>query len=231
MINSTPSTPTVSSSSGLKENLEKFTKKDINQLLSEYYKLSARKPRSDIGKPRPLYPTTRKPRSDVFSIRNSYNCSAAVLKRQFDQALASTALRNSDGEIVGEGASRDENGLFDLRVNKHWRAIKVGDFSRQHIYKTKIASTKRLEEYRWQWIKAMINEAPPEEKDDLIKLFCNKYFVKPAELADWTFSEWANAYMSVIRGWKNTDEHNKTITILSYWDENNKPIIYQNNNS
>lgn len=185
------------------------------ELLKELEELgrhpSGRKIRSDTGQTHRL-PVNRKPRGDKSVKHNSYRKTADVYFAQFQKALRATALRNELGEIIGEGASRDENDLFDLRVSHKWRVITKNDGT---SYKTKVALTKPLEKYRWEWLRQLAEETNDSSK------FCKQYFIKPEEWDCWTFSEWANAYMCLINGRYNSEK-----ILLSYFDENNNIINY-----
>ena len=172
---------------------------------------SGRKIRSDTGKAHKLS-TTRKTRSDTGSTRDRYTHTSNVLRRQFFAALESTAIRNEYNEIVGEGATRDANEIFDLFVNKKWRTIRRADGT---TYKTKAQMYKPLEQYRWDWL-----HKEAEETGDPTR-FCKRYFVKESEWDVWTFYEWRRAYINVFAGHENTDN-----TLLSYFDEKGQVIMY-----
>lgn len=172
---------------------------------------SGRKVRSDTGKAHKLA-TTRKTRSDTGSTRASYSHTSGVLRRQFFAALESTAIRNEYNEIVGEGATRDANEIFDLFVNNKWRTIRRADGT---TYKTRAKMYKPLEQYRWEWLRLEAIETGDPTR------FCKRYFVKESEWDVWTFYEWRRAYLNVFAGHENINNE-----LISYFDENDKPIMY-----
>ena len=172
---------------------------------------SGRKVRSDAGSQH-KYTPSRATRSDLGKQRETYTHTSKVLRHHFQQALESTALRNEWDEIVGEGATREANEIFDLFVNNKWRTVRRADGT---TYKTRAKMYKPLEQYRWEWLHKEATESGDPTK------FCKRYFVKPEEWDVWTFYEWRRAYLNVFAGHENID--NKQI---SYFDENNRPIMY-----
>lgn len=145
--------------------------------------------------------------------RHNYTVSAKVLQSRFEQALLATALRDEFGEIIGEGASRDENDIFDFKIVNKWRTITRPNGQK---YKTKTKLSKPLEQFRWEWLRQLAQEGNPTP-------FCKRYFILLTEWEDWTFTEWCNAYTEVFGGRENYED-----TKLKYWadDEHTKQIIY-----
>ena len=172
---------------------------------------SGRKIRSDRNKQHD-YTSRQVTRSDKGKQRENYAHTSNVLRRYFQQALESTAIRNEWNEIVGEGATRDANNIFDLFVNKKWRTIRRKDGT---TYKTRAQMYKPLEQYRWDWL-----HKEAEETGDPTR-FCRQYFVKPEEWDVWTFYEWRRAYLNVFAGHENCDN----ITI-PYFNDDGAPIMY-----
>jgi hypothetical protein len=172
---------------------------------------SGRKVRSDSGQTH-HYSPTRQTRSDLGKQRDNYTHSSKVLRRHFQQALEGTAIRNHLGEIVGEGATRDANNIFDLFVEKKWRTITRSDGT---TYKTRAKQYKPLEQYRWDWLKqeAIENNDPAR--------FCKHYFVKEDEWDVWTYYEWRRAYINIFAGHENTNKDK-----IPYFDDKGMPIIY-----
>lgn len=172
---------------------------------------SGRKVRSDTGKSHAACPT-RRPRSDKGQKRENYTVSPAVLQRIFNSALAGTAIRNERGEVVGEGATRDENGVFDLRVSAKWKSVTRAN---GQSYKYRLNKSHHLEQLRWEWLSSLDDKS----------MFIKHYHLDPdeAEQGVWTFSEWAVAYMDTCGGaYLPADEH------IRYYDNAGKPIMYEN---
>lgn len=167
------------------------------------------KARDDIGKSHVM---TKSIRSDANQTHNYENKSSDFYYSQFQKALQATAIRNHLGEIVGEGATRDRNDLFDLKITHKWKTVTKADGT---TYKSKTKITKPLEQYRWEWLRALAQEGDPSK-------LCTHYHIDRDEWEMWTFSEWANAYLEVSEG---GDELHQTIP---YFDMYGQPIRYNN---
>ncbi len=167
------------------------------------------KGRDDMGS---THIMTKPVRSDANRAHNYDNLSSDFYHAQFQKALQATAIRNHLGEIVGEGATRDRNGLFDLKITHKWKTVTKADGT---TYKTKTRLNKPLEQYRWEWLRAKAKEGDPS-------LMCAMYHIHPNEWEMWTFSEWANAYLEVSEG------GDALYTIIPYFDSDGQPIRYNN---
>ena len=167
------------------------------------------KGRDDMGS---THVMTKPIRSDANRAHNYNNLSSDFYHAQFQKALQATAIRNHLGEIVGEGATRDRNGLFDLKITHKWKTVTKADGT---TYKTKTRINKPLEQYRWEWLRAKAQEGDPS-------LMCAMYHIYPDEWEMWTFSEWANAYLEVSEG------GDALYTIIPYFDSDGQPIRYNN---
>lgn len=185
--------------------------KEIQQLKRE-----KRKTRSDKGLPR-IY---TKERADKNIVREQYTRSSKYYQKLFMSVLAASAIRNAEGEVIGEGATRDANDMFDLRVKKKWRSIKRNNGV---TYIAKVTKPKVLENYRWDYLHALAEEDTTPEKS-AIKSFCQKYFIREQEWDMWTFSEWAAAYEYMFAGYCNNDN-----LLIPYLDKNGKIINYRSN--
>lgn len=167
------------------------------------------KARDDIGKSHVMTKTIR---SDANQTHNYENKSSDFYYSQFQKALQATAIRNHLGEIVGEGATRDRNGLFDLKITHKWKTVTKADGT---TYKSKTKITKPLEQYRWEWLRALAQEGDPSK-------LCTHYHIDHNEWEMWTFSEWANAYLNVSEG------GDTIYSIIPYFDMYGQPIRYNN---
>lgn len=167
------------------------------------------KARDDIGG---THIMTKPIRSDANQTHNYENKSSEFYYSQFQKALQATAIRNHLGEIVGEGATRDRNNLFDLKITHKWKTVTKADGT---TYKSKTKINKPLEQYRWEWLRAKAKEGDPS-------LMCAMYHIHPNEWEMWTFSEWANAYLEVSEG------GDALYSIIPYFDSDGRPIRYNN---
>jgi hypothetical protein len=167
------------------------------------------KARDDIGKSHVM---TKSIRADANQTHNYENKSSEFYYSQFQKALQATAIRNHLGEIVGEGATRDRNNIFDLKITHKWKTVTKADGT---TYKSKTKITKPLEQYRWEWLRALAQEGDPSK-------LCTHYHIDRNEWEMWTFSEWANAYLEVSEG---GDELHQ---IIPYFDMYGQPIRYNN---
>lgn len=184
----------------------------LNQI--KQLKKAKRKPRSDKG----LSRVCTKERADKNIVREQYTRSSKYYQKLFMSVLAASAIRNAEGEVIGEGATRDANDIFDLRVKKKWRSIK----RRNGIsYITKVTKPKVLENYRWDYLHALAVEDNTLEKS-AIKSFCKRYFIREQEWDLWTFSEWAAAYEYMFAGYCNNDG-----LLIPYLDNDGKIINYR----
>lgn len=190
---------------------------DLLLLLKERYGQHAdgRKVRSDTGKSHTLA-TTRKPRSDKGQKRGECKKTSQYYYRLFQAALSGSAIRNEVGEVVGEGATRDENGIFDLQITKRWKQVTRAN---GQSYKYRQNKKILLEEHRWNWLKKLHEEQPSDAS-----MFIRHYHILPDEVDMWTFSEWAIAYM---------DESDGGCVLLPsykihYYDNNGKVKQYEN---
>ena len=192
-----------------------MTKEELLLLIEEQYGVqqSGRKVRSDKGKSHVMTTNSRQQRSDKGQQHN-YTVTAASLKQKFDLALQATALRNELGEVVGEGATRDANGIFDVRVTKKWRKVTTKD---RGSYMTKASMSKPLELFRWNWLRQEAIESGSKAR------FCKFYHIDPNEFDMWTFTEWAIAYMDTCGGHVMSPH-----TVIRYLDDNNEVINYKN---
>lgn len=187
-----------------------------------------RKPRSDKGQVRGPRAINSKTRSDKGQPREIINKSSAYYLRLYKAALNGAALLNDRNEVVGDGLTIDVNGIFDFKVTKKWKTITVQSgtrvFHTQHgyvsrdvqgcTYRSKVKLKRPYEKFRWDWLHSSALENTDVDK------FCQKYFIKPEEFLNWTFREWANAYLhckDLI-----TEDHNYRI---SYFDEDNGFVI------
>ena len=167
------------------------------------------KTRADKGQ---VHAMTKIVRADYGNKHCYDNKTSDFYFAQFQKALQGTALRNASGEVIGEGATRDANNLFDLRITHKWKTITKADGT---TYKTKVRLDKSLEQYRWDWLHTKAEEGEPD-------LFCKTYHVKKEEWDMWTFSEWANAYIEVSQGGDLLEAD------IPYFDDNGQPIRYIN---
>jgi hypothetical protein len=138
--------------------------------------------------------------------------------------------KNSDG--TGDNLTRDANMIFPPNVTSFYKQVRVkestyldkrtGTMQQKQAY-TYSSSRKRPnhpEELRWRWWFRELQESyrpyvgTPTDKQVWVNRICKWYFIKEEDLRDWTYQEWAWAYVNAVRGHPNRGPDNEII--LSY---------------
>jgi hypothetical protein len=168
-------------------------------------KKPVRKRRADAGMPRASY----KERSDKGQPRGSYINTAAKYKNIYERMLKGHAIDSSD-----EGAdtlTRDNNGIFPPNLNHFYKITRYKD----REYVNSVLKPAHIEQARWRWMLAEENENPLTRKQWRERI-AKWYFIKSEEIEQWTYTEWAWAYVNHIGGSENRLIANPVI--LSYDD-------------
>lgn len=146
-----------------------------------------RKTRADAGQPRGTY----KPRSDKGKLRGSYINTAAKYKAVYERMLTSHQTSAGDGS---DTLTRDANSIFPPNQDRYYRKIKGKD----REYYANLVKPAHIEQARWRWLMAEYAES-----DLWREHIANWYFIKPDEIDNWMYTEWAWAYVHRIGGDEN----------------------------
>lgn len=187
-----------------------MTTKSKEQLLDELeelgYTRTGRKRRSDIGKSRDYTPSS-KPRADKGRKREIYNKTAAHYRRVF------TTFITAHTTETGDNLSRDANDIFAPQVTHYFKEVAGRNDS---SYRSSVKRANHPEELRWRWWMQEYREADEASQPVWTLRLCNHYFIKPEDIMDWTYREWAWAYYNEISGHPNRFVSNPKI--ISYDD-------------
>ena len=168
--------------------------KTKEELLEDLAKLGVdpskrpRKPRSDAGEIRGEY----KPRNDKGKLRGSYINTAAKYKAVYERMLASHKTGSGDGE---DSITRDPNDIFPPNMNHYTRVVAGKD----RIYYSNVLRPAHLEQARWRWLMAEYAADPDKWRAHIAKW----YFIREEEIEQWTYTEWAWAYVNHIASAEN----------------------------
>jgi len=167
------------------------TKKELLDQLAEFGVdpgKKIRKPRSDAGRSRSEY----KPRSDKGQARSVYNNTAAKYKSIYEKMLTSHSTGAGDGV---DTLTRDGNEIFPPQLNRFYRTF----YGKDRDYVASVVKPAHLEQARWRWLMAEYAENPLQWATHISRW----YFIHEAEIENWTYSEWAWAYVHAIGGEPN----------------------------
>ena len=182
-----------------------MTTKSKEQLLDELeelgYTRTGRKRRSDIGKSRDYTPSS-KPRADKGRKREIYNKTAAHYRRVFTTFITAHTTETGDN-------------LRELMISLLLEPIISKRLPVGMIAVIVVKRANHPEELRWRWWMQEYREADASQPVWTLRL-CNHYFIKPEDIMDWTYREWAWAYYNEISGHPNRFVSNPKI--ISYDD-------------
>lgn len=166
-----------------------------------------------------------KTRRDKGTRRESYSKdTAGYAKRQFNAFIRSHKDPNGEGDTL----TRDVNMIFPPNTTHYYKPITVKattildkrtNTTQQregYTYQSSRRRPNHPEKLRWTWFFRELREATTDEqKQYWTNKICQWYFIRPDQLHDWTYTEWAWEYVHVIGGHPNRHPDN---IILNYDD-------------